>query len=129
MNTNESERSYFRLTIFLLLHLGCGLVLLGLLLKHVPQYEKMFKDFGCKLPDMTIAVISLSRITSKYWFLLAPLLAAADIGIMVGLHRAGRKGLLMAWGVLIWLAEMLLAALILLAVLIPMNDLMMHLSK
>ncbi len=129
MNAGRSERSSVGLVVWLSLHVICSVIVLSLLLKYVPQYEKIFKDFGCKLPEFTSFVINLSRTIGRYWWVLAPLLAAGDIGIMVGLHRTGQSGLLTAWGVLVWLALMLLVGLIVLAIIVPMNDLMMQLSK
>ncbi len=37
------------------------LVLLGLLLFVIPQFESLFKNFGAKLPGLTVAVINLSN--------------------------------------------------------------------
>ncbi len=39
-------------------------------LKVVPQFEKVFRDFDAKLPDMTKAVVILSRFLGFYWWLL-----------------------------------------------------------
>ena len=45
-----------------------GLGITGL--RVVPQFVRAFKDFGAKLPDMTILVISLWRFLGFYWYLL-----------------------------------------------------------
>lgn len=46
--------------------IGLGVVAL----KVVPQFEKIFADFGTTLPTMTIIVISLGRFLAFYWYLL-----------------------------------------------------------
>ena len=94
----------------------------------VPGYEKIFKDFGTKLSDMTIMVIDLSALFGRFWFILVPGLVAGDLAIMLSLHRTGRARLMTALGVLLCLAEMLLIGLILHATMVPLNDLIMNLS-
>ena len=111
----------------LVLHAVCGLFILWLLLKLVPGYEKIFKDFNAKLPEMTIMVINLSAWFGRFWYLLVPGLAAGDIAIMLSLNRRGRTGLMTTLGVLVWLAEILLAGLILQATMVPLNDLIVNL--
>ena len=128
MSENSSKRTPVRLVVLLVLHAACCVFILWLMLKLVPQYEKIFKDFNTKLPEMTIMVIDLSTLCGRWWFLLVPCLGAADIAVMVSLNRTGRTGLMMAWGVLAWLAEMLLIGLTLLAIMLPMNALIMNLS-
>jgi hypothetical protein len=41
----------------------------GGLMHLVSSFEKIFKDFGCHLPDMTIAVINLSYFLVNFWYL------------------------------------------------------------
>ena len=46
-----------------------------IMLKIVPQFEKIFKDFGTKLPDATLTLISCAKWCGNYWFLVVwPLL-------------------------------------------------------
>lgn len=40
-------------------------------LKVVPQFEKIFMDFGTTLPTMTIILIKVSRILAYFWYLTA----------------------------------------------------------
>ena len=131
MNENTTKRSPARMTFLLVLHAVCGAAILWLLLKLVPHYEKIFKDFNAKLPDITLMVINVAKFFGWYWFLLVPgmaSLAAGDIAIMFILNRLGRIRLMTVWGVLVWVAEMLLIGLILVAVMVPFNELMMNLS-
>jgi type II secretory pathway component PulF len=128
MSENTSKRSQAWMVVLLLLHAVCGIAILWLLLKLVPGYEKIFKDFNAKLPDLTIMVINLAALFGRFWYVLVPAFVAGDIAIMLSLNHRGRTGLMTALGVLVWLAEMLLIGLIFLAILMPMNDLFMNLS-
>jgi type II secretory pathway component PulF len=116
------------MAVLLVLHAVCGVAILWLLLKLVPGYEKVFKDFNAKLPDMTILVLDLSALFATFWYVLVPGLCAGDIAIMVALNRSGHARLMTTWGVLVWLAEMLLIGLIVIAVMVPMVDSTMRLS-
>jgi type IV pilus assembly protein PilC len=129
MTENTSKRSPVTLTVLLVLHAVCGVAMLWLLLKLVPQYEKIFKDFGAKLPDMTLMVIKLSTLFGRFWCILVPGLAAGDLAIMLALHRTGHNRLMAAWGVLVCLAAMLLMGLILKEVFVPFNDLIANSSR
>ena len=128
MSDNTSKGSRVAMAVLLVLHAVSGVFILWLLLKLVPQYEKIFKDFNAKLPDMTTMVIDLSRLFGRYWFVLLPGLGAGDIAIMLSLNRTADTRLMTAWGILAWLAEMLLMVLIMQAVFIPLNQLIMNLS-
>lgn len=116
------------MAVILALHAVCGGGILWLLLKLVPQYEKIFKDFNAQLPDMTIMVISLSALFARFWYVVATGFAAGDIAIILALHRTGHNRLMTAWGVLVWLAAMLLMGLIVQEIFVPFNDLILNLS-
>jgi type IV pilus assembly protein PilC len=45
-------------------------ILVFIMLKIVPQFEKIFKDFGTKLPDITEFLITMSRFVANWWFLI-----------------------------------------------------------
>jgi type II secretory pathway component PulF len=128
MSENVSRGSRVAMAVLLVLHAICGVAILWLLLKLVPQYEKIFKDFNAKLPDMTVMVINLSALFARFWYVLVPGLGVGDIAIMLALHRTGHNRLMTAWGVLVWLAAMLLMGLIVQEVFVPINDLIMNLS-
>lgn len=64
-----------------------------------------------------------------YWFVLVSGLAAGDIAIMLSLNYARRPPLMIVWGVLVWLAEMLLIGVILPALIVPLDALITNLSK
>ena len=129
MRENSSNGSPIRMAVLLALHAVFGAAILWLLLKLVPQYEKIFKDFNAKLPDMTIMVINLAGFVGRYWYLVVPGLAAGDFAIMFALNRLGWTRLMTALGSLLVLAEMLLIGLIQFGVMVPLNDLIMNLSS
>ena len=129
MSESTTTKSSIAMAVLLALHAMCGVALLRLLLKLVPQYVKIFQDFNAKLPNLTIMVIDLSRILGMYWFVLVSGLAAGDIAIMLSLNYARRPPLMIVWGVLVWLAEMLLIGVILPALIVPLDALITNLSK
>jgi type II secretory pathway component PulF len=58
---------------YLLLLPACGFMLLTfIMLKIVPSFEKIFKDFGTALPSMTVGLIQLAYFSLNYWFLFLP---------------------------------------------------------
>ena len=79
MSENTSKGSPVKMALLLALHAVCGVIVFYLLLVSVPQYEKIFKDFGMKLPEMTVLVIKLSRLCAGYWYVLVPCIGAADV--------------------------------------------------
>ncbi|MEN6407143.1 MAG: type II secretion system F family protein [Thermoguttaceae bacterium] len=62
-------------TMYLVMLPAIGLLLLTfLMLKIVPSFEKIYRDFGTTLPPLTAALIHADRCVANYWFLLLPLL-------------------------------------------------------
>jgi type IV pilus assembly protein PilC len=45
-------------------------ILVFIMIKIVPAFQKIFADFGADLPGMTVALISLSENTIRFWYLL-----------------------------------------------------------
>jgi type IV pilus assembly protein PilC len=45
-------------------------ILVFIMMKIVPQFEKIFKDFGTKLPDITLMLINISGWVGRWWFLI-----------------------------------------------------------
>jgi len=48
---------------------ACG-ILVFIMIKIVPAFEKIFKDFGTALPALTMALIKTSYIIVNFWYLL-----------------------------------------------------------
>lgn len=77
-----TEKTLYLTWIWLVM-IGAGTFLM---LKIVPVYEKMFVEFGLKLPPMTQLLISISRLVESYWFVASPvvvgLVGASCIGAL-----------------------------------------------
>jgi type IV pilus assembly protein PilC len=68
-------------------------ILVFIMLKIVPAFEKIFKDFDAKLPTITQTLISMSQFIGSWWFLL-PIVPTA-IWLFIKLVRKfapGRMG-------------------------------------
>jgi type IV pilus assembly protein PilC len=71
---------------------ACG-ILVFIMIKIVPSFEKIFKDFGTKLPDMTVALITVSNLTVRYWYLLPGIPLSIWLAIkLIRKFNAGRTG-------------------------------------
>lgn len=57
--------------LLLLPAFGFGL-LLFIMLKIVPAFQKIFADFGTTLPPMTAGLIEMAKFSLNYWFFLLP---------------------------------------------------------
>jgi type IV pilus assembly protein PilC len=77
---------------FTVVTFACG-ILVFIMIKIVPSFEKIFKDFGTKLPDMTVALITISNLTVRYWYLLPGIPLSIWLGIkLIRKFNAGRTG-------------------------------------
>ena len=67
-----------------------AVILTGIMIWIVPQFQSIFDDFGLQLPFMTVALMNTSRLVLEYWFLIP----AFPIGIwlMVKLVRKFKHG-------------------------------------
>jgi type IV pilus assembly protein PilC len=68
-------------------------ILVFIMLKIVPSFEKIFADFDAELPPMTQALIQMSTLVGSYWYLL--LLVPIAIWLFIKLVRMfapGRMG-------------------------------------
>ncbi len=45
-------------------------ILVFIMLKIVPQFEKIFKDFNTKLPDITLMLINASKWVGNWWYIM-----------------------------------------------------------
>ena len=60
-------------------------ILVFIMLKIVPAFEKIFTDFGAELPAMTVMLVNASFFVANYWYLLPGIPTA--IWLMVKLIR------------------------------------------
>jgi hypothetical protein len=101
------------------------------LLIYVPRYEKTFADFAMRLPWLTESVIDLSDMLLFYFplvLVMLPLCLALDGLALYGLRRWSRP-LSWAWFVLLLLAGIMAFAIVRLAMMLAMIELMEGLSK
>ncbi len=66
------------------------LILVFIMLKIVPAFQKIFEDFGAELPAMTQTLITASYLVANYWYLLPGIPTA--IWLMVKLIRKFHHG-------------------------------------
>jgi hypothetical protein len=101
---------------------GIGL----LLLKVVPAFTKIFKDFDAQLPGMTIAMIEMSNWFKNYWYLTA-LLVPFYFG---GLYYVGTvdKSAQRTWTNLLVVFFLLLVFFAVFAMFLPLVTLIQKLS-
>ena len=86
------------------------IVLLGMMLKFVPTFVQIFKDFDAELPGMTKWAVRSSQYSAHYWFVILPVivvLCPADLIVLHALYIRPKAAVL-RW---LWLALMLLVPL------------------
>jgi len=66
------------------------LILTFIMIYIIPKFEKIFKDFKMKLPDLTMALMATSRWFSNYWYVL-PLFPLC-FWLMLKLIRLNKSG-------------------------------------
>ncbi len=114
----------------LLAHLVAVVVLIVALVRMVPEFLELFKEFDAAVPTMTELAIGLSHAVVQYWYLLVPLVLFVDAAILLGLRLlpGKAKGLSTVWAVLVLVAAILLLGFIILAVVLPLQALIVELS-
>jgi type IV pilus assembly protein PilC len=71
---------------------ACG-ILVFIMLKIVPSFEKIFKDFGTALPGMTVLLIKMSNFICNFWYLLPGFPLCAWLALkLIRKFEAGRMG-------------------------------------
>ena len=73
MDDIARRNSLRRSIIFGVLQGVAGVAICIALMKVVPGFERMFRDFKQELPPMTRAIIAASHFTHDYWFVAIPL--------------------------------------------------------
>jgi hypothetical protein len=109
---------------WLLVHFGAAVVLLFVLVKVVPHFEKVFADFSLELPVFTEVLIGLSRFTCAFWWLIVPA-GLLDAGVLLGLRSLprGARRLSTMWATVVLLGVILLLGAAILAVGLPLAGL------
>src|SRR6516164_9846644 len=65
-------------------------ILIFIMVAIIPKFEKIFREFGMKLPDLTLALMATSRWFANYWYTL-PLFPLCW-WLMIKLIRLNRTG-------------------------------------
>ena len=69
------------------------LILVFIMIKIVPSFEKIFKDFGTALPGMTVMLIKVSNFIVNYWYLLPGIPLCIWLSLkLIRKFSAGRMG-------------------------------------
>jgi type II secretory pathway component PulF len=79
----------------------CGLIMIGICLYLVPEFDRMFSEFGLRLPPTTTLLIWISRLFQRWGIaILVASLVAVVVGACLAYHlhrsstgRAGSRGL------------------------------------
>jgi type IV pilus assembly protein PilC len=68
-------------------------ILVFIMMKIVPSFQKIFADFGTKLPAMTEMLITASNITLNYWYLLPGIPISVVLAVkLIRKFSGGRMG-------------------------------------
>jgi type IV pilus assembly protein PilC len=68
-------------------------ILIFIMIKIVPSFEKIFKDFKTTLPDITVLLIKISNFVVNFWYLLPLIPLAIWIALkLIRKFRGGRMG-------------------------------------
>ncbi len=87
ITTSISQESVFATACYVwIVGLAALQVLTFVMYYIIPKYRDIFLGFGTELPDVTLALIHVSDLLAKYWFLLTPLLTLA-IGSLLLVQR------------------------------------------
>jgi hypothetical protein len=98
----------------------------------VPRFERILKDFGTALPPDTQVAITIAQLTVHFWYcwiVLLLLLPPAHYGVLSLLPpRPAPSILRTAWLLATWLAPLVVVVLIAVAIAVPFFDLFQRLS-
>jgi len=100
-------------------------VVLGVVALYVvPNFEKIFADFGTTLPTMTIILICFTRFLSRYWFLaFLPILLWPVVNHGVVSLLSPRPEVVIPrwlWYIATWMALVLIVVLAVFALFVPL---------
>jgi hypothetical protein len=95
----------------------------------IPQFQKVFTDFGVDLPGVTRLVIVVSSLLYSYWYLAILAAVLLNWGV-VSLLWSNPEAVVArrAWYVATWLAPVALLAFVMIALLVPLVSLVTVLS-
>lgn len=100
------------------------LVLVGGFLFFIPEFEKMFEEFGIELPGLSQLVISLSDKAIKLSFVFLPFVILISIMAELGLLAIPRGAIRRIFNRLAWLVLLLAIILFAIAMGLPLIQIM-----
>lgn len=81
-NLRQPSTPLSTLLFWLVVHgIAIGFWLVALIVV-VPTFDKMFMEYGLKLPLLSVLLINLSRIFMRYGIVLIPTMVLLDIGML-----------------------------------------------
>ncbi len=80
-NPHQGSRAS-SLLFWLIFHGVASFIVLAVLLVVVPMFDKMFMEFGLKLPFPSVLVVNLSRFVVSYGLLVIPMWLILDSGML-----------------------------------------------
>ena len=82
---NKIKKALYYPVFVLLIGMGVSALLL---IKVVPEFEKMFAGFGAELPAFTQLVVNMSRFMQEWWYLVLGAMVAAVYVILIMKKRS-----------------------------------------
>ena len=107
------------------------LAMLIVLLSVVPKFEEMFADFETELPGITILVLNISAFLRSHYIIstLIGFSIAAALAAPFVLAPENPKKLALLYMIIAWLLLSLMVALIVIALFLPLINLMAGMSQ
>lgn len=129
MNENAVPRRSPKGILFF--HALAILLLFSILIFVVPKCKAIFQDFDVDLPVITLWAVACSHIAVRCCWLLLPLVLVVDASVLLALTRLPptRTGPATAWFVSVLLVVGLMIIVTVVAIGIPMTDLVDNLSS
>ena len=129
----DLRRSAWGITLVRLAVHGLFFAVVGAgLLTAVSRFRKVFEDFQMKLPLISEVVISIGDAVLQFVFLVPPalvVLLAVDGAILYWLQYGGQRGLARTWFYLVFLLVFAMVAVAVVALFMPLIELMEGLSR
>jgi hypothetical protein len=98
-------------------------------IKMVPQFQKIFADFGTELPAMTRLLILLCYLLYSYWYLALLVVCLLNWGIAsLVFSSSGGVFARRAWFVATWLAPLAFLGFVIVALAVPLLSILTRLS-
>jgi len=129
-DANPGDKSLVSTAGMLFAHLAAGLIVVVVMGFVVPRFVRTFAELEAELPPMSEYMITVSNLVVRWWYLLLPIGLAIDAALLFGLSRLPRpaRWLATVWGIVVLLAAVLLIGLTVVAVIVPLQNLITQLS-